>query len=192
MSLNVGEELVAAYLEHIKGCNFIQQNLYTPDVQGEIDVVGINLDSKTIFVCEVAIHLVTGLQYTKDNRPNNVNKLTEKYSRDIEYANKYFPDYQKQFMLWTPIIRIPKPTAKNNQLRDIEQIRANILSTYNVELDCIFNHRFLECLREMRQYANRETKNLNSPILRYLQIEEYLTRHVDKISTSEHKYRSPE
>jgi len=60
--INLGEELVAAYLENIKGCEFIQQNLYTPDVQGEIDVVGIDLETKSIYVCEVAIHLTTGLR----------------------------------------------------------------------------------------------------------------------------------
>ncbi len=38
--MNIGEEIVAVYLEHIKGCEFTQANLYTPDVQGEIDVVG--------------------------------------------------------------------------------------------------------------------------------------------------------
>ena len=48
--MNIGEEIVAAYLQYIKQCEFIQQNLYTPDVQGEIDVVGINLKSKELFV----------------------------------------------------------------------------------------------------------------------------------------------
>ena len=99
MPINIGEEIVAAYLQHIKGCEFIQQNLYTPDVQGEMDVVGIDLETRTIYVCEVAIHLVTGLQYVKDSQPNNINKLTEKFSKDIEYTNKYFPDYIKHFML---------------------------------------------------------------------------------------------
>lgn len=37
---------MACYLEHLKGCDFIQKNLYTPDAQGEIDVVGINLKKK--------------------------------------------------------------------------------------------------------------------------------------------------
>ncbi|GAB4577998.1 MAG: hypothetical protein Fur0022_07300 [Anaerolineales bacterium] len=36
MTANLGEEIVAAYLEYIKGCEFIQQNLYTPDVQGVV------------------------------------------------------------------------------------------------------------------------------------------------------------
>ena len=48
MNINLGEEITAAYLQYIKGCEFIQKNLYTPDVQGEIDVVGINLRVKAI------------------------------------------------------------------------------------------------------------------------------------------------
>jgi Holliday junction resolvase-like predicted endonuclease len=74
MTINLGEEIVAAYLQYIKGCEFIQQNLYTPDVQGEIDVVGIDLETKSIYVCEVAVHLITGLQYVKGGQPNNINK----------------------------------------------------------------------------------------------------------------------
>lgn len=43
--INLGEELVAAYLENIKGCEFIQQNLYTPDVQGEIHVSELDIET---------------------------------------------------------------------------------------------------------------------------------------------------
>lgn len=55
--MNVGEELVSAYLQHILGCDFTQQNLYTIDSQGEIDVVGLNLKDRSVYICEVAIHL---------------------------------------------------------------------------------------------------------------------------------------
>lgn len=182
MSINLGEEIVAVYLQYIKKCEFIQQNLYTPDVQGEIDVVGIDLETKAIYVCEVAIHLTTGLQYVKNNQSNNVDKLTDKFSKDIEYANKYFPDYDKHFMLWTPIIRIPRSSTKENQARDIEAIKVNIRKKYNVEIDCIINERFLVCLEELRKYAGEETKELKSPVLRLMQIEEYLRKHVSKLS----------
>jgi Holliday junction resolvase-like predicted endonuclease len=179
--MNVGEEIVIAYLQNIKGCEFIQQNLYTPDVQGEIDVVGIDLESKTLYVCEVAVHLITGLLYTKHNKPNNVNKLTEKFSRDIEYANKYFQDYEKHFMFWTPIVRVPRGKATYNQMRDIEEITANIKVKYGIDLDCIINSRFLDCLNELRAFARMRTENLQSPILRYLQIEEYLKTHIARL-----------
>ena len=177
---NFGEELVASYLEYIKGCDFIQRNLYTPDVQGEIDVVGINLKSKRLYVCEVAIHLTTGLRYVKDKQPNNPNKLTDKFSKDIEYANKYFPDYKKHFMLWSPIIKDAKDTSKYNQVRDLENIERNIKKKYGVNIEFIVNEVFLNCLNELREFAKRETKELKSPVLRQLQVEEYLKKHVKK------------
>jgi hypothetical protein len=182
MTVNLGEEIVAAYLQYIKGCEFIQQNLYTPDVQGEIDVVGIDLETKTIYVCEVAIHLITGLQYVKDSQPNNVNKLTEKFSRDIEYTNKYFPDYSKHFMLWSPIVRVSGEKAKSSQIADVEGITANIQAKYGVTLECIINGRFSDCLAERREYARSETKELKSPVLRFMQVEEYLKKHISKTS----------
>jgi len=138
----LGEEIVAVYLQYIKGCEFNQQNLYTPDVQGEIDVIGIDLETKTIYVCEVAIHLVTGLQYVKNNQPNNVNKLTEKFLKDIEYADKYFPDYSKHFILWSPIVRQSGKRAKFNQMADIEEITTNIQAKYGVTLECVINENF--------------------------------------------------
>lgn len=168
MTVNLGEEIVAAYLQYIKGCEFIQQNLYTADVQGEIDVVGIDLETKTIYVCEVAIHLITGLQYVKDSQPNNVNKLTEKFSRDIEYANKFFPDYTKHFMLWSPIVKASGEKAKFSQTADIEGITANIQANYGVTLECIINEKFADCLSGLRNYARDETKELKSPVLRFM------------------------
>lgn len=182
MTLNLGEEIVSAYLQYIKGCEFIQQNLYTPDVQGEIDVVGIDLHSKSIYVCEVAIHLITGLQYVKDGQPNNVNKLTEKFSKDIEYTNKYFPEYSKRFMLWSPIVRPTNVKAKHSQTVDMEIITSNIQARYGVTLECIINQEFADCLQELREFARRETKDLKSPVLRLMQVEEYLKSYLGRIS----------
>ena len=178
--LNLGEELVSSYLEYIKGCDFIQKNLYTPDVQGEIDVVGINLESREIYVCEVAIHLTTGLRYVKNKQPNNVDKLTEKFSKDIEYANKYFPDYEKHIMLWSPIVKSAKVTSKENQLIDLEKIDKKIKGKYGIGIEFIVNEKFLKCLGELRDFAKRETKELKSPVLRLMQVEEYLKKHVSK------------
>jgi len=185
VTLNIGEEIVAAYLQYIKGCEFIQQNLYTPDVQGEIDVVGIDLETKTVYVCEVAVHLITGLQYTKGNRPNNVDKITEKFSKDIEYTEKYFPEYTKHFMLWSPIVKASGVKAKHSQMADIEEIRANIQANYGVSLEPIINEKFASCLEELRAFARHSTKELKSPVLRYMQVEEYLKKHTGSIFSQE-------
>lgn len=168
--MNIGEEFVASYLRHIKGCDFTQQNLYTVDIQGEIDVVGVNLKERKVYFCEVAIHLATGLQYTKDGRPDNVRRITEKIRKDISYARTYFKDYSQHFMFWSPIVKATG--VINNQVRDIAEIGENI----SRELD----DKFMDCLSEMRGYAGQETKELKCPVLRILQIEEHLQKHLEK------------
>jgi hypothetical protein len=60
------------------------------------------------------------LQYTKGNQPNNVDKITEKFAKDIEYTDKYFPEYVKHFMLWSPIVRVSGDKAKFNQMAGLE------------------------------------------------------------------------
>lgn len=174
--INTGEEIVAAYLEHIKGCDFIQRNLYTIDVQGEIDVVGIDLESKNLFVCEVAIHL-GGLQYTKDRKPNNVEKLVDKFSKDISYANEYFEEYSKKFMLWSPVVRESKKGSKYNQMGEVRKIYETIKAEFGVSIELVINKEFLSRLHELREYARKETKELKSPIMRLLQIEQALIKH---------------
>ena len=181
--MNIGEEIVMAYLQYIKGCEFIQSNLYLPDIQGEIDVVGIDIDNKKIYVCEVAIHLITGLQYVHqtEKRRNNVKKLVDKFSKDIEYAMKFFPDYEKIAMLWCPIVKNQKIGSKNNQLNDVMEIKNIIKEKYDVELMTIVNKDFMDCLNELKYFAVNDTKDNKSPVIRLMQIEGYLKKHLDKM-----------
>ena len=174
--LNVGEQLVSSYLRYIRGCNFIQTNLYTIESQGEIDVVGLNMEEQQVYICEVAIHLTTGLQYVKNNRPNNVQKLTDKFSRDIEYAQKYFDEYNQHFMLWSPIVKDTRGKPENNQMLHLKEIKTNIKERYGIDIECIVNEKFQECLVELRTYARAQTKELQCPLMRLMQIEEYLDR----------------
>ena len=176
--LNVGEQLVSSYLRYIRQCDFVQTNVYTTESQSEIDVVGLNLEDNHVYLCEVAIHLTTGLQYVKANRPNNVQKLTDKFSKDITYARQYFPrpQYTQHFMLWSPIVKDSKGKPENNQIRHIEAIKTNIRERHHVELECIINQQFSACLQELRDYAGQRTEALQCPLMRLIQIEEYLKR----------------
>jgi len=178
---NLGEEITGEYLKVIKGCEFIEYNLYTPDVQGEIDVVGIDVKNKKLYVCEVATHLITGLQYVTQAMPDNVDRFLKKFRKNIPYANKYFPDYEKHFMLWSPIVKNQGPTAKNNQLRDVNEIKDKLSDEYGCCLELIVNHEYQSCLEELRAYAKKETKELKSPVLRLMQIEEKLDKHLRKL-----------
>lgn len=179
--VNIGEQLVASYLQYIRKCDFIQTNLYTVDTQGEIDVVGINLKENKVYIAEVAVHLTTGLQYVKDKRPNNINKLTEKFSRDIEYAEKYFPGYERHYMLWSPIVKSGNKASQYNQLNHLSEIGENIHTKHGVDIEFIVNEQFLACLNEMRGFAKTATADLKCPVMRMFQIEEWLTKHVGKL-----------
>jgi hypothetical protein len=173
---NPGEHLVGQYLKEIKNCDFVEYNLRTKSEQGEIDVIGIDSNNKKVFVCEVAIHLETGLQYTKENRPNNVDKLVAKFSTDIEYAQKNFSSYERLYMLWTPIIKIPKKAGGHSQLKDIEDIQNQIKQKFEIEIELIYNEQFLFRINELREVARKTTQEMSSPIMRFLQIEEKLVQ----------------
>jgi Holliday junction resolvase-like predicted endonuclease len=176
-----GEQLVGEYLREIKECDFIEYNLQTKFIQGEIDVIGINTSKRIVYFCEVATHLETGLQYTKDKQPNNVDNLTKKFEKDINYAEKYFSGFEKIFMLWTPIIVIPKKEdTKHNQLRDINEIVKNIKERCNVNLEVIFNEKYFDCIKKLRVVAGKTSSAMNSPIMRFLQIEEKLKSFEEK------------
>ena len=169
---NTGEEIVAEYLKHIKHCNFVETNIPTIAMQGEIDVIGINLDNNEIYTCEVAVHLVTGLRY-----PDNVKRIVRKFSKDIEYVNNKFPNYTHYFMLWSPIVKSAGLTAKNNQMNDVDEIVKIIKDEYDIDLEIVINNDYYDCLFELREYASKETKALGS-FMRYLQIEESLKKHL--------------
>jgi len=177
---NIGEEIAGLYLQIKLGCDFVQYNLYTPDVQGEIDVVAINFRDKVIYVCEVAVHLVTGLQYVKDAQPDTAERFLKKFVKDINYAEKAFPDFQKVYMLWSPIVRDAGPNAKHNQVKAVEHVREQIRITRGVEIELVINERYHSYLQELRTYAATRTEELKSPVLRLFQIEALLDKHISR------------
>ena len=83
-------------------------------------------------------------------------------------------------MLWSPIIKNSKKTSKHNQRRDLKEIQQKIFSKYGINLEFVVNEKFLDCLNELREFAKRETKELKSPVLRLMQVEEYLKKHTKK------------
>jgi len=182
---NVGEELAGEYLRWIENCDFVTYNVYTQDTQGEIDVVGINTKTKQVYICEVATHLETGLQYVKDKHADNVDKLTRKFAKGIEYARKYLKEFTDvaplTVMLWTPIVRDQREGSKNNQLRDVQEIIKRVQQEYQVTLRAIYNESYQECLGKLREKAFELTEECKSPVMRFLQIESKLDRHVVKM-----------
>lgn len=176
--MNVGEEICGEWLRHVGGCEFVQYNLKTTDVQGEIDVIGLNMKDHTVYACEVAIHLTTGLQYTRDNRPDNVPRLTAKFRKDIQYLRSAFPEYRHVLMLWSPVVRNQRDGSKHNQMDDVRQVASAIETEFDIGVELIINGAFRAALDELRRIARKTTKELDSSVMRYLQVEEHLATHL--------------
>jgi hypothetical protein len=180
---NPGEEIVGEYLKYLLECEFVEYNLYTPDTQGEIDVVGINIKKNIVYICEVATHLITGLQYVKNKQPDNVDRFIQKFRKNIKYGREYFSAYEQRFMLWSPVVKNQRPGSKHNQLRDIDEIQSTIKSEFNLLIEPVINEDYWNCLQELRAHARSETKELKSPILRLMQIEEKTSEHVMRLNS---------
>ncbi len=177
-----GEELVGEYLLHIRMCEFVQYNLKTPEIQGEIDVIGIDLSNRILYVCEVATHLVTGLQYVKNKRPDNVDRFVKKFTKDISYARQAFSNYQHVFMLWSPIVK-KQTNERYDQMAHIHKIHDILQQQFDVDLQLVINNQFQKCIDELRSFAQKQSAALTSPIMRLMQIEEHLNVHLQKYST---------
>ncbi len=178
--MNVGEEICGEWLRHVKGCEFVQYNLKTPTEQGEIDVIGLNMKTRTVYACEVAVHLITGLQYVKNAQPNNVPKLTDKFGKLVRYLRATFPEYAHVPMLWSPVVRNQKNGSKHNQMKDVEQIVANIAAEHGIQVSTVINETFQSALLSLRRAARDTSKELDSSVMRYLQVEEWLAIHLGK------------
>lgn len=180
--MNIGEEICGEWLRHVQRCEFIQYNLKPPGIQGEIDVIGIRLADRVVYVCEVAIHLVTGLQYVKAKRPDNVARLTAKFRKDVGYVRSAFPEYQHFFQLWSPVVRNQREGSKANQTEDVQAVVATIKKELKATIEPVINETFQKALDELRAAAATETKELDSSVMRFLQVEEHLARHLKRRS----------
>ena len=178
MSHNIGEEITGLYLQIERGCEFIQYNLYTPDVQGEIDVVAVNFRERVVYICEVAVHLVTGIQYVKNARPETAERLNKKFNKDIDFAEKAFRHYKRFYMLWSPIVKQSSPTAKYDQTKAVERVRQEIFEKRKIRIEWAVNERYQDCLMTLREYAGKRTEELKSLVLRIFQLEALLGRHL--------------
>jgi hypothetical protein len=170
-----GEHFVGQYLKYINNCDFVKYNLQTKLRQGEIDVVGISSSERKVYICEVATHLTgIGLQYVKNNHPDNVDRLVKKFEKDIEYGNTNFMDFEQIYMLWTPFAKQTGENAKSDPSRDLQEIKKEVKSKFNIDLTIIANKDHLEAIEALRTFAAKISYAMTSPIMRFLQIEETL------------------
>ncbi len=178
---STGEQLTGAWLRMVAECDFVQYNVPLRGKQGEIDVIGLNLATETAYVCEVATHL-RGLRYTRNRRPDNVDRITKKFRADVDYARQYLEEFQHRFMLWSPVVRVPVgEDTKYDSMRDLVDIRRNLRESHAVEVEMIVNETYLACVEDLQRFAARETAASAFPAFRVMQILEQTRAHVERL-----------
>jgi len=180
---NVGEEICGEYLRVVQGCEFLSYNVINPDTQGEMDVVGLNLKKHTIFLCEVATH-TGGLQYVKKDGsgPEDFKRFYKKFEKNISYAKKYFPTFENyRPMLWSPVVNVATEKAKYNTYTELVRLQEALRTDFDVDLELVVNEDYLDRLNQLRAHAGKETSRQISSVLRFLQIEEKLERHIERL-----------
>lgn len=179
----IGEELCGEYLKHICKCDFVLYNTSTTGStvgQGEIDVIGVNQSLKKVYVCEVAVHVRTGLQYTKSSRPNVYGKVKAKFDRDIPYVSGMFPGYEIVPMFWSAIV---KNTDSNPAQNELIKVKDHVKNTYGCDLQLIINEKWEDCINKLKEVAAATTTCL-SGVMRVFQIEEYLKSYLSNYPKS--------
>ena len=83
-------------------------------------------------------------------------------------------------MLWSPIVKESKGNPVYDQTGHLSEVTRRIRESSQVELECVVNGAFHSAMRQMREFAGRQTAELQCPLMRLLQIEELLGRHVSK------------
>ena len=108
----------------------------------------------------------------------SIPKGVRRFKSDPPHYHKgYFPDFQKEFMLRTPIARQSKTGSSTNPFRDLQDIKQDVKNIHSINLTIVANKDFLDAIEELRAVAAKRTDQMNSPIMRFLQIEEQLKKY---------------
>jgi hypothetical protein len=154
--IDIGEDLVGAYLRQVQHCDLVAFNTRTGKGQAEIDVVGVRLEQggpRQAWFCEVSTH-TSGLGgYGGDP----VKKLTAKLRSVRDYAAEVFPGVEHNVEFWSPRVR-------PGLLPGLEALRLK----HGVTL--VVNEVYTERVGELVTLARKTSAFSDHPSFRMLQI----------------------
>jgi len=165
MKTEMGEYIVGAYLKLIKECDFIDYNVRRPGggLAGldELDVMGLNFEKRTAYLCEVTTHL-EGLLYGS-SRETTQDRIRRKYDKMRDYAENHLPKKlfpERHFMFWSPVVSL----GVKQELEKIEGIELVVGEDYTT------------CIEQLQNKAKKIAYDTNNPAFRVFQILGHLRR----------------
>jgi proline racemase len=155
--IDIGEDLVGAYLREVVGCPLVHFNVRTGAGQGEIDVVGLQLHGvqiSEVWLCEVSTH-TGGLGGYRGDAPG---KIRTKIASVKAYTEATYPGVAHHIEVWSP-----KVTASMNA-------RLSSVLDESPEVSLVANAEYARRVRELASRARVTTAYRDSPSFRLLQI----------------------
>lgn len=162
MNTDMGEYIVGAYLKVVKNCLFVDYNVRAPGggMAGlnELDVIGLDFDNQTAYICEVATHL-QGMFYGNGSA-TTIQRIAKKYVWQQHYASEHLTAFPNQhFMFWSPVVAQGATTIGLGEIAGLE---------------LVINTDYTACVEALRAAARQKTADVNNPAFRTLQILEHL------------------
>lgn len=166
MRTETGEYIVGAYLEYVEKCDLVLYNVRPSakgrDGQAEFDVVGLKMKDKKAILCEVTTH-IRGLLYV--NEAKTEDRLKAKMWRLKDYAGIYLGEFTREFMFWSPVVKGRYLLDAMGRLREDG-------------VQVIVNEEYANRVQALADEAAKETRLLNNPFMRSLQILTHLRKPV--------------
>lgn len=155
----MGENLAGCYLKLILGCEIVvyNQRIFR---QGEVDVIGIDLDKKIIYLCEVTTHIL-GVGYGKSYQ-DSIKRIRNKFTMDIKYSKNILKEFKKVFMYWAP--NVPSGIVKL-----LESYKKELVNK-GVDFRLVINREYAERVNQLAELAKKDAQNRGEPFYRVLQI----------------------
>lgn len=119
--------------------------------------------------------------YTKNARPDTADRLIKKFTKDVQYGKAAFPDWQVSHMLWSPVVRRSNGNPIYDQFGHLKRMAEEIAAKTGVKITLVINQDYVDAIDALRAFARKETKELKSPVMRFLQIDEWSRKNLKKI-----------
>lgn len=163
--LEIGESLVGAYLRYGEECDFVVYGTRTEE-QGEIDVIGFQVEHRRVLICEVATHL-DGLLYGSRGTAGTLERVRKKVERGVAFGDRMFAGQERRFEWWSP-------KAGPSLVAGFEALAAE-LSGSDTSVDFVVNEEYAKRVGVLFEKARRGTKATPEPFFRTLQILTHLS-----------------
>lgn len=168
MNTEMGEYLVGAWLRLKSNCQIVtydQELTSTGREMNELDVIGIDLQSKKVYLCEVATHLA-GLNYGAGNK-DSADRLEKKFDAALKYSLQNFQGWGIHLMLWAPYV-------PEGILTNLLQVMKQRFQEKGATIELVISKTYTARINELRELAKDDIRDRGEPFFRALQILEHL------------------